>query len=289
MNPRFPKVTLSPPAGRPSWRGTKELPLVYLGWGMRDFRENPVDVHRDLGTNYYLILKGEVEVFAESGGTKMVKGPVLCLFDAECPFGIRQKSANAVEIVVWIWQGRPKEEALGLTEGGWLELPLAPKTLPGLIALHERCRAEVALGEAANPKALHALQTLLEIEICRAVVSGHEVKTKVDVLWQQACEWIASNLTLHAPVPALCDYLCISSNTLHGLFRTHVGMPPGAYFRQRKIREAQRLISECGWQVKEAAYHLGYRHPNDLSRALSAVTMQSSKRPTLPTRKAPHH
>jgi hypothetical protein len=27
-------------------------------------------------------------------------------------------------------------------------------------------------------------------------------------------------------------------------------------------------VEKDGWQVKAAAYHLGYRHPNDLSRAL---------------------
>jgi AraC-like DNA-binding protein len=46
-------------------------------------------------------------------------------------------------------------------------------------------------------------------------------------------------------------------------------MPPGAYFRQLKANEARRLIEEEGWRVKAAAYHLGYRHANELSRALA--------------------
>ena len=46
-------------------------------------------------------------------------------------------------------------------------------------------------------------------------------------------------------------------------------MAPGAFFRQLKMDEARRLIREEGWQVKAVAYHLGYRHANDLSRALA--------------------
>jgi AraC-like DNA-binding protein len=46
-------------------------------------------------------------------------------------------------------------------------------------------------------------------------------------------------------------------------------LSPGAYFRRAKTEEARRLIREEGWQVKAVAYHLGYRHANDLSRALA--------------------
>ena len=35
-----------------------------------------------------------------------------------------------------------------------------------------------------------------------------------------------------------------------------------------KKQEALRLIEREGWQVKAVAFHLGYKHPNDLSRAL---------------------
>jgi AraC-like DNA-binding protein len=61
----------------------------------------------------------------------------------------------------------------------------------------------------------------------------------------------------------------VSPSTLHRFFRAQTGMAPGAYFRKIKAEEARRLIHEEGWQVKAAAYHLGYRHPNDLSRALA--------------------
>ena len=60
----------------------------------------------------------------------------------------------------------------------------------------------------------------------------------------------------------------MSPSALHRFFRSQAGLSPGAYFRNLKWQEARRLVENEGWQVKAAAYHLGYRHPNDLSRAL---------------------
>jgi AraC-like DNA-binding protein len=80
---------------------------------------------------------------------------------------------------------------------------------------------------------------------------------------------MSNNLPIHAPVPALCDYLRMSPSTLHRFFLEQTGTSPGRFFRKMKTEEARRLIRDEGWQVKAAAWHLGYQHANDLSRALS--------------------
>ena len=266
MNGTFPKQTLRPPAGRPSWRSDTNLPLIYLGWGQRDFSRHPVDMHYDLGTNYYLVVRGEITVTANGRATTL-RGPVLCLFDPECPFGISQPGREPVEILVWIWRGRPLEKCLRPPAGGFSDLPIQRERLPALRALHERCRDEVAQADAATPAALAALHRLVDVEIRRAGQTGKAGPS--DVRWELTTSWIASNLAIHAPVPALCDYLSMSPKTLHRFFKAKAGTSPGSYFRQRKLQEAKRLISQCGWPVKVAAFHLGYRHPNDLSRALA--------------------
>lgn len=87
----------------------------------------------------------------------------------------------------------------------------------------------------------------------------------------------------HRRLLCLLDALCGHGHgrrNLGGLFRRllrgaqaspggDVQDSPGAYFRKLKVEEAVRLIRDEGWQVKQVAYHLGYRHPNDLSRALA--------------------
>ncbi len=261
----IPKGTVIPPPGRPNWGGGNDLPLLYLGWGQRDFAREPLAMHYDLGTNYYVILRGEINVITESE-THVVQGPVVLLFDQECAFGISQAKPSNVEILVWIWQGRPELEELQPAASGFLTLAMRAGATASLTDLHTRCRNEIALADAQLPSTLKALRALLEVEILRG---NHAGPAEDETRWMLARAWMAGNLSIHAPVPALCDYLRMSPSTLHRFFRARTGLSPGACFRQMKTEEARRLIREEGWRVKEVAYHLGYRHPNDLSRVLS--------------------
>jgi AraC-like DNA-binding protein len=270
----IPKGTLSPPPGRPSWGGGEELPLLYLGWGQRDFAKDPLAFHYDLGTNYYLVLRGEVVVTTEST-TQTVRGPVALLFDPGCAFGISQPSRSSVEILVWIWQGQPCLTELQPDANRFLALNLRPGSVAALTDLHTRCRNEVALADNQLPRTLAALRDLLEVEILR---SNQSAPAEDEMRLKLAHAWMAGNLSIHAPVPALCDYLRMSPSTLHRFFRAQTGLSPGAYFRSIKTEEARRLIREEGWQVKAVAYHLGYRHPNDLSRALAGAAEREVER-----------
>ena len=258
---------MNPPPGRPSWGGSDDLPLLYLGWGRRDFGRDPLAVHYDLGTNYYVLLDGEI-VVSTGKERRLVRGPTALLFDPECAFGIGQTKRATVEILVWIWQGQPGAEELRPEKGGFLALGLRARSVAALTELHSSCRNEVALADTHLPRTLAALRELVEVEILRA---AHPVPVTGDVRWQLAQAWMKSNLAIHAPVPALCDYLRMSPSTLHRLFKDRTGLSPGSCFRRIKNAEARRLIHEEGWQVKAVAFHLGYRHSNDLSRALTAA------------------
>lgn len=270
----IPKGTILPPPGRPSWGGGADLPLFYLGWGQRDFAKDPLAIHRDLGTNYYVVLEGEIVVSTELS-TQIARGPMALLFDPACAFGISQSKQSTVEILVWIWQGPPVLAELRPEPDGLLALNLRQTSVAALTDLHTRCRNEVALADAQLPRTLAALRELLEVEILRG---NHAAPAEDEMRWRLAHAWMAGNLAIHAPVPALCDYLRMSPSTLHRFFRAQTGLAPGAYFRRVKTEQARRLIHDEGWQVKAAAYHLGYRHPNDLSRALSQGAAKSVRR-----------
>ncbi len=268
----IPKGTVIPPPGRPNWSSGDDLPLLYLGWGQRNFAKDPLAMHYDLGTNYYVILRGEVIVTTENARYP-VQGPVVLLFDPECAFGISQMKPTNVEILVWIWQGQVETDELQPDPGGFLSLTMRSGTSDLLTDLHTRCRNEIALADSRLPRTLSALRTLLEVEILRG---NHPAPAEDETRWKLAQAWMAGNLSIHAPVPALCDYLRMSPSTLHRFFRMRTGLSPGASFRRMKTDEARRLIREEGWRVKDVAYHLGYRHPNDLSRALSQGAADSA-------------
>jgi AraC-like DNA-binding protein len=265
MTGPIPKATLPPPAGRPNWIGGRDLPLLYLGWGQRDFAKNPLPMHYDLGTNYYLLLRGQI-VLITSGSRQIIRGPTAMIFDPDQAFSLSQAEPGNVEILVWIWQGRPQLPEIRPAPASHLIRPLPPRSLKSLTDLHTRCRNEVAHADARLPLTLDALRTLFEVELVRAT---QPVAAADDVRWGLATAWMAGNLALHAPVPSLCDYLGMSGSTLHRFFVKRCGHSPGTYFRNLKLTEARRLIQSEGWQVKATAFHLGYRHPNDLSRALA--------------------
>lgn len=267
MHEPIPEGTIWPPKGSPNWGGRDDLPLIYLGWGRRDFASDPLAIHYDRGTNHFLILHGEI-IVTTGQSEKTVRAPTALLFDGDCAFGISQSKPATVEILVWVWRGRPGLAELRPAPGDYAALPLRPGSLGSLMDLHSRCRNEVSLADGFLPRTLVALRDLMEVEILRA---SRPTAATGDVRWSLAHAWMTNNLAIHAPVPALCDYLRMSPSTLHRFFREQTGASPGAYFRKLKTDEARRLIKEQGWQVKAAAYHLGYRHANDLSRALAGA------------------
>ena len=265
MNVSLPEGPLKPPPGRPSWGGQGNLPLLYLGWGKRDFVRDPLIVHFDRGADYHILLRGEI-VIRVGTSEQIVRGPAALIFNPNFPFGITQKKKQPTELLVWIWQGRPRLRELRPPNDQFLTLGLGGRPLSSLIDLHVRCRNEVSRADTHLPETLRALRELVEVEIIRA--SGPTVVTS-DVRLNLAVSWMKNNFSISAPIPSLCDYLGMSASTLHRFFTSHVGQAPGVYFRNLKISEARRLITEEGWQVKAAAYHLGYSHPNDLSRSMA--------------------
>jgi AraC-like DNA-binding protein len=171
-----------------------------------------------------------------------------------------------VEILVWVWRDVPTGEELKPSPGGVRLLPLRPDALPRILELHRHCRDEVARTDASINLALSALRTLVEVDLVRA---SRAPRAEDEIQWERVRTWIGANLAIHAPIPALCDYLRMSPSTLNRFFMKHAGVAPGAYFRTAKKQEALRLIQSEGWTVKTTAFHLGYRHATDLSRALA--------------------
>jgi AraC-like DNA-binding protein len=227
---------------------------------MRD----PLATHYDRGADYHVVLRGEIAVTA--GGIRhIVRGPSALIFRPNFVFGITQKKRDSIEILAWIWQGESRIPELHPPQDSFLLLDLKHRPLESLIDLHVRCRTEVSRADQYLPKTLLALRDLVDVELLRA---SRATTPTNDMRWILATSWMMNNITINAPVPALCDYLGMSASTLHRFFRTHIDKSPGAYFRDLKVQEALRLIRIEGWQVKAVAYHLGYRHPNDLSRAL---------------------
>lgn len=263
--PERAHVTIKPPQGRPCWVSHGDLPLMYLGWGKRDFARFPLARHYDIGTSFYLVTKGDITLIT-SESEQPITAPCACIIDKECLFGVSSGHSSTVEILVWVWRDPPQIDGLKTPPGGSRVLPLQSAALPRILELHQQCRDEVSRTDASISLTLSALRTLIEVELGRA---SRAPQDEDEVQWERVRTWISSNLAIHAPIPALCDYLRMSPSTLNRFFMKHVGLAPGTYFRTAKKQEALRLIQSEGWTVKTTAFHLGYRHATDLSRALA--------------------
>ena len=263
--PNPPNIIIKPPQGRPCWLSHGDLPLIYLGWGIRDFKRVPLPRHNDPGINFYIVTKGDLTLTAEGIGHRMV-APCACIIDKECLFSVASGRSPDVEILVWVWRDAPTGAELKPKPGGMRLLPLRPDALPRILELHQHCRDEVARTDSAITLTLSALRTLIEVELVRA---SRLPQAEDELQWERVRAWIGANLAIHAPIPALCDYLHMSPSTLNRFFMKHAGVAPGVYFRTAKKQEALRLIQNEGWTVKTTAFHLGYRHATDLSRVLT--------------------
>jgi AraC-like DNA-binding protein len=263
--PESPHVTIKPPQGRPCWVSHGDLPLLYLGWGKRDFAQFPLARHYDIGTSFYLVTKGDITL-TTARSEQHITAPCACIIDKECLFGVSSGRATNVEILVWVWRDPSQTDSLKPAPGGSRVLPLRSDALPRLLSLHQHCRDEVSRTDTSINLTLSALRTLVEVELTRA---SQGPQAEDELQWERVRSWIGSNLAIHAPIPALCDYLRMSPSTLNRFFMKHAGVAPGIYFRTAKKQEALRLIQNEGWPVKTTAFHLGYRHATDLSRSLA--------------------
>src|SRR5258708_1566121 len=61
------------------------------------------------------------------------------------------------------------------------------------------------------------------------------------------------------------------------MYQAHDGESPATYHQRMKMARAQELLESNRFSVKEIAYALGYKRPNDFSRAFKHFVGKSPK------------
>lgn len=64
----------------------------------------------------------------------------------------------------------------------------------------------------------------------------------------------------------LARLACMSSSSLRSKFRALYGETVFGYLRNRRLDQARQLL-EQGWQIQQAAHHVGYRHASNFATA----------------------
>ena len=258
-----------PPPGGAAWRGSKELPLLYLAWGERRYGKTPLPPERVNDWIYVTPRSGAPMVHVNGELLELTRHHCLILAPG-CVASYQDKPDGRCFIETWVWGPPPQFSALQPpVNSGFLLLRLSPAQSRELSAIHDSCRSEVQHPDAFTPAALAALRLRLDLVLARGSAGRISSQVSGSQRMALALRWLREHPDRHSPAKGLCDYLQVSPATLRRLFTTHLGHGPREEALRMRLAAARKLIGEEGWSVKAAAYHLGYLHPNDLSRALS--------------------
>lgn len=256
-----------PPPGRPGWSCPKaeQLELLYLAWGWRKYRETPQQVTARDGWLYFIARRGTPFLLVANRKVPIHAGEIVILHpDCEC--GFDDAPGAVVEVCTWVWRSASKWSSLHPPAGGYFKFALSGEVAQKIRALHDQTRQEIQTSDENTRIAVDLLRQQIDLTIVRSQSDRPQPATDNQRL-DLACRWIEQHLGNHNPVSGLSDYLQLSASTLNRIFQRCLAMNVRAYAKQARLRRARHLIGKEGMSVKEAAYTLGYRFPNDLSRA----------------------
>lgn len=199
----------------------------------------------------------------------------LLILGPDCAFGWQDEGARSCRLLVSGWSSSQHPALARLPANAATRFRVFPAELADVQRLHDLCRAETHRHDEQSLNALTALQALVEVQLVRISENKHDETG--DEFVDQALNWIATHLATRQPLARLADYLGVSSATVQRVFQERLGTSVMKTFAELRRREADRLLAQKGITIKEIAFHLGYSHPHDFSRAYLKQTGQSPR------------
>ncbi|MDQ8198853.1 AraC family transcriptional regulator [Pelagicoccus enzymogenes] len=260
---KYPHRLLPPSELYPTWQGDINDPLVYLGWGERNFAREAIPMHSNPGWTYWILLEGKVTLEHRRGSQDFQAGEGL-LCGPDFPFGFPLQAGKGVKVINWIWKDPPLREPAPPAD--FYETANFSQDLVRLLSsLHEQSRIVTLDTSEQNAFALFHLRGMLDLSFRRAGENKNSRPGRNRI--RAARQWMLHNLNKTTPATTLARFLDISPMTLHRLFIDELGESPGQHFQKLKMDHARHLLKLEGRSVKSVAYEMGYRHPQDFSRA----------------------
>lgn len=265
-NPRY--ADYQPPKGHPLCRVFRPQPfeLAYLSWGTRWYGDAPADPQPHDGWHYFVVLAGSPVLLA--GGRRYPTRPgCVSICHPDTKVGHVDRPGARCQILTWVWRSPPANTRLAPATTHPLRMRADASLLRRLKQLHEHCRQAVVQASEHSQLQLRAARLQLELELHLA--GGGPATREADPAFRfsLAAELIRTRHHLPNPVRQLCEYLGLSEASLRRLFHSECGQSPRAYALSQRLQWARVQLESKGVTVKSLAYALGYRNPNDFSRA----------------------
>lgn len=267
-----PRALDLPPPGRPRWINPADSPLdlLYLSWGLRRFGGHPVRVLRHHGWVYALVLRGTPTLRRPSEALVLRPGQ-LAIIHPDCASGWTDLGKGVCEVINWMWRTPPRCGNHAPAKGECRVLSVGPGLLAELRHLHLQCRRQVERPDALTPFELERLRLQIDLAVARSH-KPRSTARQPGIRLELARRWLAQNMGVADAIRALADYLQVAPTTLNRLFRSQLGMSAADYHRRLRMDQARAWLEAGTLTVKEISYELGYRFPNDFSRAYKRHT-----------------
>jgi AraC-like DNA-binding protein len=216
------------------------------------------------GWAYIAVLEGAPQLVTNEGPQAIRSGSVVVVHP-DCAYGWTDTPRRPCRIVNWLWRSAPALGVLQPPTGGYLCLTPERATLRRLTALHAHCIREVGAADEVAVLALHCARLELDIHLARAVAPRPAPDSRYRI--KLALEFLRNHLAERQVVQKLGDYLQLTPSALNALFRQHSGENLTRFLLRWRMEVAREKLTQERWPVKQVAFALGYRHPNDFSRA----------------------
>jgi AraC-like DNA-binding protein len=273
----LPQALHLPPAGRPRWLcpESAQLDLLYLAWGHRQYGQTPIPVSRHPGWHYILVTRGKPTLVFERGKEGLNAGDFLVV-DPDCASGWVDRPDGVADLLVWIWRTGPRCAECTPEPAGYRQWSIGTRLWHKLEQFHALSRQEVERPDDLTKLAIEQLHMVIDVTVAR-LVQRKAQPPEPSVRMELAIRWMAQNIAEPHPISAVCEYLQVSPATLTRMFQSQHGESPSAYHQRLKMARARELLDTGRFSVKEIAYALGYKHPNDFSRAFKQLLGKSPK------------
>lgn len=98
-----------------------------------------------------------------------------------------------------------------------------------------------------------------------------------DVRLEQAVRLMEQTIEQPLPVAAIAKRVGVSSNTLESVFKKHVGMTPGRFYLNLRLKAANRMVQDSNLSLREIAVRSGFNSLSAFSRAYGQCFGKSAR------------
>lgn len=240
---------------------SSRYPLLYLAWGTRNFHRQPIPITTHQGWVVAIIEEGNPLL---DTGTRLIQTSPgsLIIIPAGDKSGWQMQDDRECRFLLWMW-----DSALPtIPNNQKTHIKLSKKEREVCKQHHEMCRKEVFSPDSWSKLYLDGCFRLFCSIIAR-VSKAPQSNSEREIKAVAATNWLQENINSQQPVARLCDYLNISQSSLYRLFQKKFNMSPKNYIHITRMELGKKMLEEHNLAIKETSFSLGYKHPNDFSRA----------------------